>query len=117
MKIVAGGMSIAVTALAMAIISCPAGTAHADPGYTAADMDFVAAVTGQGYYGDKDRLIKTGHVVCELLDDGANWQTIEAEIVIHHGSGRKDEGYQAAWFKQYAVYHYCPRHSDKLGVI
>ena len=68
-------------------------------------------------YGDKDRLIKTAHVVCELLDDGANWQTIEAEIVIHHGSGRSDEGYHAAWFEQYAVYHYCHRHSDKLGVI
>ena len=52
-------------------------------------MDFVAAVTGEGYYGDKDRLIKTGHVVCELLDGGANWRTIEAEIVIHHGAGAR----------------------------
>jgi Protein of unknown function (DUF732) len=111
-RLILGGLA------AFAIGMTGAPVAGADPGYyTAADMDFIAAVTGQGYFGDKDRLIKTGHVVCELLDDDANWQAIEAEIVIHHGSGRKDEGYYAAWFEQYAVYHYCPRHSDKLGVI
>jgi hypothetical protein len=109
-KLIIGGLA----ALAIGLTAAP--VAQAAP-YTAADLDFIAAVTDLGYYGDKDRLIKTGHVVCELLDDEANWQTIEAEIVIHHGSGRKDEGYYAAWFEQYAVYHYCPRHSDKLGVI
>ena len=30
---------------------------------------------------------------------------------------REHAGYLAAWFQQIAITYYCPRHSDKLGVI
>ena len=31
---------------------------------------------------------------------------------------RRDSAhYLAAWFKQSAIIHYCPRHSDEIGII
>jgi hypothetical protein len=113
-KAIIGG----IAAIAIGLAAAP--VAGADPGYSSADLDFIAAVSHEppGYYGDPDRLIKTGNVVCGRLDDGANWQTVEAEIIIHHGAGWEGyAGYNAAIFKQYAIVHLCPRHSDKLSVI
>ena len=90
------------------VIPAPAG---ASP-YTDADMDFIASVTALGYYDDdQDRLIKTGHVVCELLDEGANSATVQAEVTIHHTNGREragDGGYWPNLFIQTAAIAYCP---------
>ena len=30
---------------------------------------------------------------------------------------RELAGYLAAWFEQISIEHYCPRHSDKIGII
>ena len=60
---------------------------------------------------DKDRLIKTGHVVCALLDQGANNATVKAEVIIHHSTGKEqsgDGGYWANLFIQTAAIAYCP---------
>ena len=77
--------------------------AEATP-YTKADMDFVASVTAMGYRDDeKDRLIKTGHVVCELLDEGANSATVKAEVTIRYSTGKEqhdDGGYWPNLFIQ-----------------
>jgi hypothetical protein len=105
-KLIVGGLA----ALAIGLATAP--VAGADPGYTAADMDFIAGVTALGYYDeDQDRLIKTGHVVCELLDQGANNATVQAEVVIHHQNGREqpgDGGYWPDLFTQVAAISYCP---------
>jgi hypothetical protein len=48
---------------------------------TDADTDFVASVTAMGYWDDDmDRLIKTGHVVRQLLDQGAP-TTLKLELL------------------------------------
>ena len=89
-------------------MAAPAGGAP----YTDADMDFIAGVTALGYYDeDQDRLIKTGHVVCQLLDQGANNATVQAEVIIHHQNGREqpgDGGYWPDLFIQTAAIAYCP---------
>ena len=98
-----------ITALAIGfVIPAPA---EATP-YTKSDMDFVASVTAMGYRDDeKDRLIKTGHVVCELLDEGANSATVKAEVTIRYSTGKEqhdDGGYWANLFIQSAAIAYCP---------
>jgi hypothetical protein len=103
-----------LAALAIALIG--AAVAGAD-GYTSADLDFIARVTQQGYHGDPDRLIKTGHVVCELLDDGASKQTITAAIMIKDENGSKYPEFDATLFAQAASWSYCPEHPNEFGNI
>ena len=59
--------------------------------------------------------IDTAHGVCARLDDGA--LSANDYIVATLDDRRELAGYLAAWFEQIAVYHYCPRHSDKIGII
>ena len=61
--------------------------------------------------------INTAHTVCEMLDASIPGQNINDMIVTAFDDEREHAGYLAAWFEQIAVYHYCPRHSDKMGVI
>lgn len=103
-----------IAAIAIGLIGAPVAGADS---YTSADLDFIARVTQQGYHGDPDRLIKTGHVVCGLLDDGASWQTVKASIIIEHEYGRKSAGYYATLFAQAAAWDYCPEHNDEFGNI
>ncbi len=104
-KLIIGVLTALATAL---VLATPAGGAP----YTDADMDFIAGVTALGYYDeDQDRLIKTGHVVCELLDQGATSATVQAEVLIHHQNGREqpgDGGYWPDLFTQVAAISYCP---------
>jgi hypothetical protein len=93
-----------IAAIAIGLVAAP--VVNADPGYSSPDLNFIANVTAAGYYGDKDRLIKTGHVVCELLDDGANDATVKAEVMIHHENS--DPQFNALLFINYAAISYCP---------
>ena len=38
-------------------------------------------------------------------------------IVAAFDDRREHAGYLAAWFEQISIEHYCPRHSDKIGII
>jgi hypothetical protein len=79
--------------------------------YTKTDLDFVSDVGMRGYYGDTDGLVKTGHVVCELLDEGANQATVLGAIMNRHQSTDGDQQFAATWFAKYAVVSYCPSHA------
>ena len=98
----------AVAALSIALgVATPAGGAP----YTDTDLTFISNVNSLGYYGDNDLLIKTGHVVCALLDQGANNATVQAEVIIHHSNGREqpgDGGYWPDLFIQLSAISYCP---------
>ncbi len=50
-----------------------------------------------------------------MLDGGA--LSAKDFIVAAFDDRRQHAGYLPAWFEQIAVYHYCPRHSDKIGII
>ena len=97
-RLIIGG----IAALAVGLVGAP--VAGADP-YTAEDLEFVQNLATIGYWdADKDRLIKTGHVVCQLLDDGESEATVNAEIIIHHGG----DSYETMIFTRYAALAYCP---------
>ena len=38
-------------------------------------------------------------------------------IVTSFDDRREHAGYLAAWFEQGAITYYCPRHTDKIGII
>jgi Protein of unknown function (DUF732) len=59
--------------------------------------------------------INTAHAVCGLLDGGAS--SANDFIVTALDDRREHAGYLAAWFQQIAIEHYCPWHSDKIGII
>jgi Protein of unknown function (DUF732) len=59
--------------------------------------------------------IDTAHGVCARLDDGA--LSANDYIVATLDDRRELAGYLAAWFEQISIEHYCPRHSDKIGII
>ena len=61
--------------------------------------------------------INTAHTVCSTLDTGISGQGINDMIVTSFDDRREHAGYLAAWFEQIAVEHYCPRHTDKMGII
>jgi hypothetical protein len=61
--------------------------------------------------------INTAHTVCSTLDTGISGQGINDMIVTSFDDRREHAGYFAAWFEQIAVEHYCPRHTDKMGII
>ena len=69
-----------------------------------------------GYPGVATQLrIETAHSVCNMLDDGA--LSANDFIVTAFDDRREHAGYLAAWFEQIAITYYCPRHSDKIGII
>lgn len=61
--------------------------------------------------------IDTAHTVCSMLDTNISGQDINDTIVTGFDDRREHAGYLAAWFEQSAVYHYCPWHSDEMGII
>ena len=61
--------------------------------------------------------INTAHTVCSMLDTGISGQGINDMIVTSFDDRREHAGYLAAWFEQIAIEHYCPRRSDKIGII
>ena len=61
--------------------------------------------------------INTAQMVCSMLDTDIGGQKINDTIVSSFDDRREHAGYLAAWFEQIAITHYCPRHSDKIGVI
>ncbi|SRR5258705_9752244 len=61
--------------------------------------------------------INTARTVCSMLDTGISGQDINDMIVTSFDDRREHAGYLAAWFEQIAIEHYCPRHSDKIGII
>lgn len=92
-----------------------AARALADP-FTAAEIDFVDAVTPLGYSG-VSLIVQTGHVVCAMLDRNANHTAIENTIVSAFDDRRQSASYNASWFGQYSAYHLCPRHTGEFGNI
>ena len=52
-----------------------------------------------------------------MFDTNASGQDISDMVVTAFDDRRKQADYLAAWFKQSAIIHYCPRHSDKIGII
>jgi Protein of unknown function (DUF732) len=61
--------------------------------------------------------IDTAHTVCSMFDTNASGQDISDMVVTAFDDRRGQADYLAAWFKQSAIIHYCPRKSDKIGII
>ena len=71
-----------------------------------------------GYPGVPAQLrIDTAHTVCSMFDTNASGQDISDMVVTAFDDRREQADYLAAWFKQSAIIHYCPRHSDEIGII
>jgi hypothetical protein len=103
-----------VGGIAAVAIGLGAPVAGAD-GYTAPTWTSSPVSPSRANHGDPDRLIKTGHVVCELLDDGK--QTITAAIMIKHENDSKYPEFDATLFAQAASWSYCPEHTNEFGNI
>ena len=61
--------------------------------------------------------INTAKTVCSMFDTGISEQSISDMVVTAFDDRREHAGYLAAWFEQISIEHYCPRHSDKIGII
>ncbi len=119
-KLIIGGLA----ALAISLAAAPVAGADVN------DREFIKAtdkvISGVGPWVGPDGWIgypkvpvqlriNTAHAVCGLLDGGAS--SANDFIVTALDDRREHAGYLAAWFQQIAIEHYCPWHSDKLGVI
>ena len=119
-RLLVGGLA----ALAIALVAAPVAGADAN------DRKFIKAtdkvISGVGPWVGPDGWIgypkvpvqlriNTAHAVCDLRDGGAS--SANDFIVTALDDRREHAGYLAAWFQQIAITYYCPRHSDKLGVI
>ncbi len=119
-KLIIGGL----TALTFGLGVAPVAGADAN------DSAFIAAtdrvIRGVGPWAGPDGWIgypkvpaqlriNTAHGVCGLLDVGA--LSANQYIVDTLDDGRQHAGYLAAWFEQISIEHYCPSHSDKIGII
>ena len=119
-RLIVGGLA----ALAIGLIGAPVAGADAN------DREFIKATdkvimlhTGSdpdghwvGYPGVPAQLrIDTAHTVCDMLDDNV---TATGDFIVTAFDDRRDSAhYLAAWFEQIAISYYCPRHSDKIGII
>ena len=119
-KLILGGLA----ALAIGLIGAPvAGADSNDRAFIKATDKVISGVGPSagpdGWIGfpkvPAQLRIDTAHGVCARLDDGA--LCANDFIVAAFDDRRQHAGYLAAWFEQIAVYHYCPRHSDKIGII
>lgn len=123
-----------LAALAVGLVAAP--VAGADPDahtmLSANDREFIAAtdrvITMSSGYDPVQRWvgypkvpiqlrITTAHTVCSMLDTGIGGREINETIVASFDDRREHAGYLAAWFEQSAIVHYCPRHSDTMGII
>jgi len=101
-------------------VAIPAMPAGADVGQFIDSTDKIIKFGDEwaGYPGVPAELrVKVAMEACELLDGGAQMGDAGTYIVGALDDRRENASYLAAWFAQDAVMTFCPRHSDKLGVI
>lgn len=112
--VVAGGLA------AGAILVGPATPALADN----ADSKFL---NGLSYLRDtgfdvkdynRGELIATGHLVCNLFDQGKDSPTVTGAVVGKLNMwGVRNPSYNATWIVKGATSSYCPAHNAKTGPI
>jgi Protein of unknown function (DUF732) len=119
-RLVIGGLA----ALALGLVAAPvAGADSNDRAFIAATDRVIMMSSGsdpEGHWVGYPRVpaqlrIDTAHGVCGLLDAGA--LSANDYIVATLDDRGEHAGYLAAWFQQISIEHYCPRHSDKIGII
>ena len=52
-----------------------------------------------------------------MFDTAYGGHAINDMVVTAFDDRREHAGYLAAWFEQISIEHYCPRLSDKIGII
>ena len=115
-----------IAALAIGLVAAPVAGADANDRefIKATDQVIMGLFDGSrdmrwiGYPGVLAQLrIDTAHAVCSMFDTNASGQDISDMVVTAFDDRREQADYLAAWFKQSAIIHYCPRHSDEIGII
>ena len=121
-RLIIGGLA----ALAIGLAAAPVAGADANDRefIKATDQVIMGLFDGSremrwiGYPGVPAQLrIDTAHTACSMFDTNASGQDISDMVVTAFDDRREQADYLAAWFKQSAIVHYCPRHSDEIGII
>ena len=121
-RLIVGGLA----ALAIGLAGAPVAGADANDRefIKATDQVIMGLFDGSremrwiGYPGVPAQLrIDTAQAVCSMFDTNASGQDISDMVVTAFDDRREQADYLAAWFKQSAIIHYCPRHSDEIGII
>jgi len=67
---------------------------------------------------NRGELIATGHLVCNLFDQGKDSPTVTGAVVGKLNMwGVRNPSYNATWIVQGATSAYCPAHNAKTGPI
>lgn len=103
-----------------AILVGPAAPAIAD----SADSQFLNALSYLRDTGfnvkdyNRSELIATGHLVCNLFDQGKDSPTVTGAVVGKLNMwGVRNPSYNATWIVKHASAAYCPRHAAETGPI
>lgn len=105
---------------AAALVVGPAAPASAEDA-DAQFLDSLSYLSSTGFEAgnyDRGELVATGHMVCDLFDQGKDSSTISGAVVgalnmwdVRHAS------YNATWIVKGATGAYCPTHNSKTGRI
>jgi hypothetical protein len=107
-----------LTLLSAAPVTSP--SASADD----ADAQFLSSLSylrDTGFYVqdyDRGELIATGHLVCDLFDQGKDSPTVSGAVVGALNMWRvRNPSYNATWIVKGATAAYCPAHNAATGQI
>lgn len=105
---------------AAALVAGPAAPASADT----ADSRFLDGLSYLSSTGfdvndyDRDELIATGHMVCDMFEQGKDSPTVSGAVVGNLNMwGVRNPSYNATWIVKSATAAYCPAYSAKTGRI
>ncbi|MFI5508967.1 DUF732 domain-containing protein [Mycobacterium sp. NPDC051804] len=101
----------------MVVFAAPASAEDADARF----LDSLSYLSSTGFdVSDYDRgeLIATGHMVCDLFEQGKDSPTVSGAVVgaLNMWNGRHPS-YNATWIVKGATGAYCPAHNSKTGRI
>ena len=114
-----------IAALVIGLVAVPVAGADANDDAFIEATDRVInggnAIDGDRWHGYPDVpaqiRIDAAKEACAMMDAGnADGSKVNDYLVAALGP-RKHAGYFAAWFEQSAITHYCPQHSDRIGII